>query len=760
MLDFRTLPYKLKDSARLWCVVVRDLDTDEVWTLSSESGDTITKEDMQSVLKNTKEIIGHNQIKFDLLALKLFGVLDYSVGYLDEDDTLFGKPVKITDTLVRSRLFNPDRYGGHSLDAWGKSLGEYKGDFKDFDKYSEEMLDYCIQDTKVTSLIYKKLEDEYNSYSRWTKAEKVENKLADIGVRRESYGFWLDKESAVACVEDLSQKMQELSDRVNPQLPKKPLNKTKLKQYTPPKIQTKKDGSLSANMVNFANKHGAIIEDGYFIYNGFAREIPFTDPIETHEKAEISDLDHVKMFLIDLGWRPSEMKVRDLTKDSKKQSLPYTKRVEALDRWLEQTFVEGKYKGVRVKELSMGSDKDVIRSKLLPKLQDDVPVRVPTSPCVRVGVEKELCPNLTKLGDKVEIAKDFVLFLTYKHRKSSIAGGEIEDMDFDEEVPNSGYLSMYREEDGRVGTPAIEIGAGTNRYRHIGVANMPRVTSIYGEPMRSLFGCGKGMYQFGFDFSSLEARIQGHYVLPFDGEDLAESLVAEKPNDIHTLTGKRLGVSRSDAKSLNYMLVYGGSYKKATKMLNISESEAKVLVDDFWDEVLPLKKLKEALENVWKKRGKTFLIGVDGRKIIIRSQHSLINFLFQSGGVICAKYSTVFMYQILEHQGYKCNPFEHERLDMSSMIEYHDECQLAVNPKLIPLKFFNTKEEYEDFLSNWDGEQLGDETKTRDGRICIAMPSVISRAVAEAIKMTEKEVNLKVELGMSYVVGNNWAICH
>ena len=74
MLDFRTLPYKLKDSARLWCIVVRDLDTDEFWTLSSESGDTITKEDLQSVLKNTKEIIGHNQIKFDLLSLKLFGV--------------------------------------------------------------------------------------------------------------------------------------------------------------------------------------------------------------------------------------------------------------------------------------------------------------------------------------------------------------------------------------------------------------------------------------------------------------------------------------------------------------------------------------------------------------------------------------------------------------------------------------------------------------------------------------------------------------
>src|SRR5699024_3865168 len=119
--------------------------------------------------------------------------------------------------------------------------------------------------------------------------------------------------------------------------------------------------------------------------------------------------------------------------------------------------------------------------------------------------------------------------------KSSIAGGKLDDVDYEDEYPDTGYLSMYREEDERVSTPAIEIGAGTQRYRHISIANIPRVTSVYGEELRSLFGCGKGMYQFGFDFSSLEARIQGHYVLPFNGEELAVSLLAEKPNDLHSI---------------------------------------------------------------------------------------------------------------------------------------------------------------------------------------------------------------------------------
>ena len=1072
MLDFSSLPYKLKTDARLWCVVIRDVDTNEVTVLKSESGDTITKEMLQNALHGTTEIIAHNGIKFDFISLKLFGVLGYTVGYLGQDDTIFGIPVKITDTLIRSRLFNPDRYGGHSLDAWGKKLGEYKGNFHNFDSYSDEMVTYCIQDTNVTALIFKELEKEYVSYNGWKKPEKLENKLADLAVRRETYGFWFDKELAITCLDDLIGKMQELENNVNPLLPPKPMNKTKLKQFTAPKNQFKKDGSVSSVMEKFAEKHGAKIQGNKFYYKDDVFLLPLDEPIETHEKASISDLDHVKMYLIDLGWKPSEFKVRDLTKDSKKQNLSYQKRVEALDRWLEQTFTDEKYKDSRLSELGMGDDRDTIRTKLLSQLRDDKPVRVPTSPMVRVGVEKELCPNLVKLGDKVSFANDFTLYLTYKHRKSSIAGGDVEDMDFDEETPNTGFLAMYRDVDKRIPTPAIEIGASTNRYRHIGVCNIARASSIYGKEMRSMFGCGDGMLQLGFDFSSLEARIQGHYILSFEGDELAEQLLASKPNDIHcysedteiltpngwktfgmlekgekvaqyeggnitfvepldvvwqpyeglmyedpttkfkvtpnhrvlykqfksgvehivradefkgssdkryivggkkqgsslklskeliqlivatqadghfardcsaitftfvkqrkidslkqileslkfeysmytlnrkgrdettirikasdahllrdylkedksfkdvllnlsyedltallnevkywdgttiengdvvfdttsksacefiqtvcalvgkkanyseyskttgfgvcaiyrcyisnntkpvksankplevshyegfigcvsvpsglvlvkrkgeivvsgnTLNAKKLGIARDQAKAIGYMLMYGGSYHKAKKMLGISGSEAKTLVEDYWKAVQPLSDLKEAVTKVWQERGKKFVVGVDGRKIMTRSQHSLLNSLFQSGGVICAKYTTVFIYQLLEEQGYNCNPFEHSELDMCGMIEYHDEGQLAVNPKLIPLKVFDTEEQYKDFVANWKGEQLGAETHYQSGKICIALPNPVSLAIEKAIKMAEKETRLKVPLGMEYVVHKNWYGCH
>jgi len=117
---------------------------------------------------------------------------------------------------------------------------------------------------------------------------------------------------------------------------------------------------------------------------------------------------------------------------------------------------------------------------------------------------------------------------------------------------------MYREVDGRVATPAIEIGASTNRYRHIGIANIARASSVYGKEMRSLFGSGKDGLQFGYDFASLEARIQGHYCWKYTGgQELSVTLLAEKPNDIHTLTGLKLDIPRSDAKSINYAILYG-----------------------------------------------------------------------------------------------------------------------------------------------------------------------------------------------------------
>jgi len=183
----------------------------------------------------------------------------------------------------------------------------------------------------------------------------------------------------------------------------------------------------------------------------------------------------------------------------------------------------------------------------------------------------------------------------------------------------------------------------------------------------------------------------------------------------------------------------------------ITDEQAKILFDAYWDAVEPLKNLRDAVGNSWESRVNSVVVGIDGRKIVTRSKHSLLNALFQSGGVICAKYATVFIYQLLEAQGYKCNPFKEKTIDMCGMIEYHDECQLAVNPSLIKYKVFKTEDEANEFVNKWKGEQLGSIVEGKNDTFVIALPNPVSQAISKGIDMAVEEVKLTLFL---------WYPCH
>lgn len=133
----------------VWCIVAKDVETGEVFRFRPHE---INK--ALDLLRYASCLIGHNIIDYDLPTLeKLYG---------------FTYTGRIVDTLVFSRLLNPDRYGGHSLKSWGIRLGCLKGDFGEdeedeedkidaFKEYTEDMLDYCEQDVEVTYKLYEKL---------------------------------------------------------------------------------------------------------------------------------------------------------------------------------------------------------------------------------------------------------------------------------------------------------------------------------------------------------------------------------------------------------------------------------------------------------------------------------------------------------------------------------------------------------------------------------------------------------------------------
>lgn len=126
----------------VWCICTCNVDTGE---RGDYSGAAI-KLGIE-YLQQQQCLVGHNIIGYDLPVLwKLYGKWD--------------RVPLIIDTLVTSRFFKPERKGGHSLGAWGETLGCSKIEFNDYSGFSDEMMVYCQQDVELNRRVLLALEDE------------------------------------------------------------------------------------------------------------------------------------------------------------------------------------------------------------------------------------------------------------------------------------------------------------------------------------------------------------------------------------------------------------------------------------------------------------------------------------------------------------------------------------------------------------------------------------------------------------------------
>jgi DNA polymerase I-like protein with 3'-5' exonuclease and polymerase domains len=117
-------------------------------------------------------------------------------------------PSMCIDTLVMSRLMNPSRENGHSLAAWGTSLGKEKIDFKDFDSgWSQEMQDYCVRDVEVLEKVYYALLKEKEQYGFSQDSIELEHQVAIVIAKQERNGFRFDLPTAMVLLAGLKDKM-------------------------------------------------------------------------------------------------------------------------------------------------------------------------------------------------------------------------------------------------------------------------------------------------------------------------------------------------------------------------------------------------------------------------------------------------------------------------------------------------------------------------------------------------------------------------
>jgi DNA polymerase I-like protein with 3'-5' exonuclease and polymerase domains len=224
----------------------------------------------------------------------------------------------------------------------------------------------------------------------------------------------------------------------------------------------------------------------------------------------------------------------------------------------------------------------------------------------------------------------------------------------------------------------------------------------------------------------------------YDGGAYAETVVngkKEDQSDVHNVNKRAVGLNKRDsAKRWVYALIYGaGDFKLGTIVYDdFSEQQRRAFLDEhrtkskregvlkrlgeasrarIMKNLPALAKLVEAVKAAMKTRG--HLVGLDGRLLHCRAEHSALNTLLQSAGAVAMKKALVLL-----------------------------------NDSLIPYRSTNTAAFCANVHDEW---QIETEEAIADD---------IGRTAAEAIRRAGVHYNFRCPLAGSYKVGPTWASTH
>jgi len=220
-------------------------------------------------------------------------------------------------------------------------------------------------------------------------------------------------------------------------------------------------------------------------------------------------------------------------------------------------------------------------------------------------------------------------------------------------------------ERGRVHCKVRTNGAITGRMTHSkpNLAQVPRVGSEYGEECRSVWTVEDGNVLLGADASGLELRMLAHYM---DDRNYTKEILS---GDIHTANMQAAGLTdRDQAKTFIYAFLYGAGSAKIGQIVGGGEREGKRLIDSFLKNTPALQKLKDKVSRLAQKE---WLPGLDGRRLIVRSQHSALNTLLQGAGAIVMKQALIMLNRKLIHAN----------MDARFVANVHDEWQIETTEK-------------------------------------------------------------------------------
>lgn len=652
----------LKKMTRIHCMSVIDPDTKEQWSFRhNDSENTIA--DGVELLSKATTIVGHNVIAFDIPATqKIFPT--------------FKPTATIRDTLVLCRVAAPDikdhdftlwrkdllpgkLIGAHSLEAWGYRINRHKGDYmKDMQKlgldpwaaWNQEMEDYCLNDTDITAILWGLV----NQQGVPETCISLEHDIHALCSRMERNGFPFDKEGA----ERLANKLTAESDA---------LRETCIQKYGARFVPDKKV-QIAPYWYDPAGANAKKEQAGLY-----------SKPSPEHGE------DTSRKW-----WGAVTVPKRDYTRNG----ISYVAGA---------AFCRAKW--VEFNPTS--------RDQVIARLVEDhawTPVEFTETgkPSIDAAV-------LETLAETVPVAKDIAELFFLQKLTGMIANG------------NESWLKHYDEDTGCIHPYTNTGGAVTGRCAHSSpnIGQVPAVLSAkyknsltmkvpilvdgtwiyeevdppagkklkeypllgrageYGWECRSLFRVPPNWVQVGIDLSGIEFRCLAELVSVFDDGELIDVVLT---GDIHQFNMDKTGIpSRDIVKRVLYGLLYGAGDEKLgyTAKPTASPHEAKEIGARLRAQLMAgLPALKKAIDKVQREASRGYLIGLDGRKIKVRSSHSALNSRLQSDAALIAKKWMLLIEQYAQEAGMFHSWTDDEFLgDFAMMAFVHDESQNAVNPE-------------------------------------------------------------------------------
>lgn len=193
-------------------------------------------------------------------------------------------------------------------------------------------------------------------------------------------------------------------------------------------------------------------------------------------------------------------------------------------------------------------------------------------------------------------------------------------------------------------------------------------------PIRDAFIPRPGYVFVNYDYSQLELRVMAHM-----SKDEKFMHIFLTGGDPHGDVATRCGITRKQAKVMNFGVLYGMGPDKYERTFDVSHERALQMIDDYHKTYTGFARWKTSTENYAKKNG--YVKNLFGRKRILSEAaknpysgsvdkrkyfgelRQSVNTIIQGTGADIVKLATIAM----------CKRFEEENLDAHFLLQVHDE---------------------------------------------------------------------------------------